>query len=583
MGDDPFVLFVGRLHEQKGVDLLLAAFEIVARRHPTVRLVIAGPDYGVTLPPLHPRVVRVGPVYGRDKPAALADATVFCLPSRHEGFSLAVLEALACGLPVVISTECHFPEVAAAGAGVVTPLDPASIADGLLRVLGDPAAFVPAHSADDRRPVQLDDRGGRDDRGVRTGDGVRYDRRPWPARFSRRGLPPGEAGGAAQGRRPRVTAAAAAAAAPLRVLHLTAGSDAGGLSRYVLDLGTAMTAAGHTVAVAGQRGPWHDLFAASPVPWVDAPLKGGPLALWRSARILARHLADHPVDLLHAHYRRAALVGRLVQRWHPVPMLYTLHLSDIPLGLGRRWLSDFGDHTHAASADAATWLTGVARVPADRITTIPHGVDPDRFTVPTDAQRTAARSALGVGPGDVLAAYVGRLEDPKNVDWLLDVVAAVPGLRLVVAGEGPHAAVLTGRDRVTLLEGRRDPVPIYHAADVLLLPSGREGFSLVCAEAMSCGVPIVRTRTAGTTETVVDGVTGWSTPISRAAFTTAAVAAVSDPGPPAAGGDGRRGTRPPAPDGRPTGAGHGRAVPIVDRPAGQNLTGMAARLTFAPL
>ena len=139
LGDDPFILFVGRLHEQKGVDVLLAAFEIVARQHPTVRLVIAGPDYGVVLPTLHDRVLRVGPVYGVDKRAALVDAACFCLPSRHEGFSLAVLEALACGVPVVISTECHFPEVAAAGAGVVTAVTPAAVAAGLLRVLGEPS------------------------------------------------------------------------------------------------------------------------------------------------------------------------------------------------------------------------------------------------------------------------------------------------------------------------------------------------------------------------------------------------------------------------------------------------------------
>ena len=137
LADHPYVLFVGRLHEQKGIDLLLAAFDTVAARHATARLVIAGPDYGVALPPMNGRVLRVGPVYGRDKLAALRDAACFCLPSRHEGFSLAVVEALACGVPVVVSTECHFPEVATAGAGIVTPLDPAAIADALLRVLSD--------------------------------------------------------------------------------------------------------------------------------------------------------------------------------------------------------------------------------------------------------------------------------------------------------------------------------------------------------------------------------------------------------------------------------------------------------------
>jgi glycosyltransferase involved in cell wall biosynthesis len=319
-------------------------------------------------------------------------------------------------------------------------------------------------------------------------------------------------------------------APPLRVLHLTAGSDAGGLSRYILDLGSAMSRDGHSVAVAGERGDWHDLFAASPLAWVDVPMKGGPLALRRSAHALKRWLVDHPVDLLHAHYRRAAFVGLTIQQWVPIPLLYTLHLSDIPMRWPWQWVSHFGDHTHAASVDAVPWLTDVARVPAGRITVIPHGVDPDRFVVPDAATRTVMRAALGFGPADTVAAYVGRLDDPKNVVWLLDVAAALPQLRLVIAGEGPHAAAVRRQagDNVTVLPGRRDPVPVYHAADALLLPSAREGFSLVTAEAMSCGVPVLRTRTAGTTETIVEGLTGRSTPVDRAAFVSAAVAFLSD-------------------------------------------------------
>src|SRR5438045_244688 len=115
---------------------------------------------------------------------------------------------------------------------------------------------------------------------------------------------------------------------PLRILHLTAGSDAGGLSRYIFDLSFAMHARGHQVAVAGQRGAWHWLFETAPFPWIDAPLKGGPFALRKATRILNEYLAAHPVDLLHVHYRRSALVARRVQQQgHPkLPILYTLHL-----------------------------------------------------------------------------------------------------------------------------------------------------------------------------------------------------------------------------------------------------------------
>src|SRR5437868_8620817 len=143
---------------------------------------------------------------------------------------------------------------------------------------------------------------------------------------------------------------------PLRVLHLTAGSDAGGLSRYIYDLGTAMIARGHTVAVAGQRGAWHWLFEKSPLPWIDAPLKGGPLALWQATKTLRAWLADHPVDVLHTHYRRPTLFARRLQRHLRIPILYTVHLSDLSLRWPRRAFSDFGDHTHVASTEARRWV-----------------------------------------------------------------------------------------------------------------------------------------------------------------------------------------------------------------------------------
>jgi len=325
---------------------------------------------------------------------------------------------------------------------------------------------------------------------------------------------------------------------PLRILHLTAASDAGGVSRYLHDLCLAMHQAGHQVAIAGQRGAWHDLFQNAPWPWIDAPLGGGLLQLPRAVKILRAHLAEHPVDILHAHYRKATLVGRRLQRTTPAPLLYTLHLSHIPLGGPWGWLTDFGDHVHAASGDARQWLIDKARVPADHITVIPHGVDPAKFPRRDPATRRAARSELGLSETDRVALYVGRLEDPKNEAWLLDLAeisrTALPNLRVLLAGDGPNESSLRQRierdalgDRVTLL-GRRDPLPLYHSADALLLPSEREGFSLACAEAMCTGLPVLRTATSGTRELIVEGVTGKSTPIEHDAFLAAAIGFLSD-------------------------------------------------------
>ena len=141
----PYVLFMSRLHHGKGLDLLAEAFAEIAPRLPDVHLVVAGPDSGARAPfeqaiaaaGLEARVHVVGPLYGRDKYAALVDCACFCLPSRQEAFSMAIVEALGCGVPVVITEGCHFPEVAQAGAGLVVPQSARDLALALARVVSD--------------------------------------------------------------------------------------------------------------------------------------------------------------------------------------------------------------------------------------------------------------------------------------------------------------------------------------------------------------------------------------------------------------------------------------------------------------
>lgn len=161
--DAPLVLFLGRLHFKKGLDLLIPAFDALGKRAPGVQLVIAGPendDYGqkvrgwVRERGLDADVHFVGSLEGQDVVQAYVDADVFVLPSYAENFGMSVAEAMACELPVVISDQVNIhAEVASAGAGLVTRCDADEVALALESLLND-ADRRNAMGAAGRRLVQ---------------------------------------------------------------------------------------------------------------------------------------------------------------------------------------------------------------------------------------------------------------------------------------------------------------------------------------------------------------------------------------------------------------------------------------------
>lgn len=141
------VVFLGRVVPQKGLDLLIDAFEGVARTLDEAHLVIAGPDvegHGGAVVGwlrrknlLH-RVTMLGPVYGDEKLELMVDTDVWVLPSYAENFGIAVVEALACRLPVVISDRIGIQkDIASANAGIVLPCSAKEFTRAILGILAD--------------------------------------------------------------------------------------------------------------------------------------------------------------------------------------------------------------------------------------------------------------------------------------------------------------------------------------------------------------------------------------------------------------------------------------------------------------
>lgn len=141
----PYLLFLARLSPTKGIDLLIESFIAVSHHHPSLQLVVAGPDYGAKQglvdrareAGVEARVHVVGSISGSVKLAAFRGAVATCLVSRFEGFSMTLLESLACGTPVIASDMCNFPEIETSGVGLVVPCDAAAAARAIERILSE--------------------------------------------------------------------------------------------------------------------------------------------------------------------------------------------------------------------------------------------------------------------------------------------------------------------------------------------------------------------------------------------------------------------------------------------------------------
>ena len=147
LGERPYILFLGRVHEKKGCDMLVSAFASIANRSQQLDLVIAGPGDTIYISGLKKqikslglcgRVHWAGMVSGNAKWGAFRRARAFILPSHQENFGIAVAEALACGCPVLVSDKVNIVDaIVSDGAGLSAP----DTLDGTLSLLTSFAAM----------------------------------------------------------------------------------------------------------------------------------------------------------------------------------------------------------------------------------------------------------------------------------------------------------------------------------------------------------------------------------------------------------------------------------------------------------
>lgn len=151
------ILFLGRIDPKKGLNLLAPSFAKARSQFPKTHLVVAGPDIMNYTPTARAffekagcldHVTFTGMLSGQLKHSALSAASIYIAPSYSEGFSMSVLEGMACGLPCILTTGCNFPEAAKAQAAQIVDIDAEALSDSLLTYLHHPeyAASIGVHA-----------------------------------------------------------------------------------------------------------------------------------------------------------------------------------------------------------------------------------------------------------------------------------------------------------------------------------------------------------------------------------------------------------------------------------------------------
>lgn len=255
---------------------------------------------------------------------------------------------------------------------------------------------------------------------------------------------------------------------------------------------------------------------------------------WRAVRHLLRACREHKVTVWHGHDYKTNALGLLLRRFHPMRLVTTAHgwvqqTSRTPLYYGiDRWCLGRYERVICVSTDLVE-ACRAAGVREDRLLLLDNGIDADDYKRRTSVRE--AKAALGFPPDIPLVGAVGRLSSEKAFDVLTRAVAALPGVRLVIVGEGGERpalerliAALGLADRVTLAGWQADVRGYFEAMDVFALSSLREGLPNVVLEAMALEVPVVATRVNGVPRLVQDGVNGLLIDSGDAVPLTAALA-----------------------------------------------------------
>lgn len=246
---------------------------------------------------------------------------------------------------------------------------------------------------------------------------------------------------------------------------------------------------------------------------------------WNTHKQVQQVIKEYRPDIIHGGVFEGNSMAAISGFLKRVPVIILEETSDPQNRSGRaNWLLRqyvrLADKIIAISPDVKHYLTSKAKISPENVRMINNGVTIPKY--PTQKRISMKRTDLGLAKSDVVVGFVGRLfNDHKRVTDLLEAVAllADPRIKVLIVGDGRDKGLVVEKlNSLGLLEkvimaGYQNETTLYYSMmDIFCVPSAREGFGLVAAEAMLHHLPVIASEVGGLKNVVVDGETGYLVP-----------------------------------------------------------------------
>lgn len=331
--------------------------------------------------------------------------------------------------------------------------------------------------------------------------------------------------------------------------------DAGGMNVYILNMATQLARRGVVVDVftRATRPSQGEIVEVEPglrvINVVAGPYEGLakeelPTQMTTFAGGILQFVTCHGLryDVIHSHYWLSGQVGWLLRDLWRTPLVHTAHTlaavknahshggaapESEPRRICEQQIVDNADVLMVNTKEETRDVIAHYDADPDRIEVVMPGADTEIFTPGSNRNTERSRRELGIPLHSKVVAFVGRLQDFKGPQVLIEAVGKlieqVPqrNLRVLICGGASGSGSSTQRyqdlaaqcgiaDRVRFLAPRppTELVTIYQAADIVAVPSYNESFGLVAVEAQATGTPVIAARVGGLPIAVNDGTTG---------------------------------------------------------------------------